>query len=170
MAGQDYDKFNQKVAQDVNRANFAAQSLDKKHSTTKVKIRTSAMEHLIPSGSTIELEMVPFHMLKFGDIILVRDGNDIIMRRFLKYSIRAKHDIVLYTSDEKTPHAMDYSEKALNGKVISAENKGAPVNPYKNDRGLNAIRNRWTQFGTSTPIERFISNIKFLAGVMRPQK
>jgi hypothetical protein len=170
MSGHDYDKFNQKVAQDVNRANFAAQSLDKKHTTTKVKIRTSSMEEVIPSGSTIELEIVPFHMLKFGDIILVRSGNDILLRRFLKYSIRAKHDIVLYTSDQVSPYVQDYSEKALNGKVISADSKGVPVNPYKKDRGLNAIRNRWTQYGTSTPIERLLANLKFLAGIMRPQK
>lgn len=174
MAGknhqQDYEKFNEKVSQDVHRASFAAQGLEKRKNVTKVKINESTLPDVIPGHSTIEMETIQFHLLKFGDIVLVRDRNDFKLRRFIKYTIRGKNDIWLIVADSSRGEIEEYKDSALNGRITTVEFASQTWSPYDNDKGMKRLRDRWTQFGTSTPWQRLSNGLAFLGTIMRPQK
>lgn len=150
----DYEKFSQSVVGDVHQASFAAQSLSDKTASTRVKIRESCNPDLIPNNATIEIEQVPFSRLKFGDIVLMRDKKEIVIRRYVRFEVRGVNSIILHVVNQKWKIAEEYKDGSLNGRIVWVSTDSGHYNPYKKESFSQRIANRLSYFGTSTPLHR----------------
>ena len=153
----DYEKFSKSVVGDVSQASFAAKSLADKTAYTRIKLRESCNPDLIPSNSTVEIEQCPFSKLRFGDIVLMRDKKDIVIRRYVGFEVRGVSQIVLHVVNQKWKIAEEYKDGNLNGRIIWVSTESGHYNPYKKETIGQRIANRMNYFGTSTPLKRIAS-------------
>ena len=166
----DYEKFNHQVTGDVHQAAFSAQSLEKKNTSHKVRIRESCIPELIPNHASLEIEQIQFHQLKFGDIVLVRDKKEIVLRRFVRYEVRGMNEVIIHVVNQHWKVHEEYKDSALSGRVILIEVKGEYCDPYKKEKFGKRLKNRLTHFGTSTPMSRLMETLKFLGGMVGRKK
>ena len=166
----DYEAFNTKVSGDVSQASFSAQSLEKKSIHTKVRIRESCLPELIPNGSTLEIEQVQFHHLRFGDLILVRDKKEIVIRRYINFEVRGPSEVVIHVVNQHWKIAEEFRDSSVSGRILMAESKGEHFNPYKKESASVRFKNWMTHFGTSTPFGRLVARMKFLGSLVGRKK
>ena len=166
----DYEKFNTKVTGDVSQASFHAQSLDNRSVRTKVRIRESCIESLIPSHSAVEIEQLTFHNLKFGDIVLVRDKKEFVIRRFIRFEVRGVDLIVIHVVNQHWKIAEEFRDSAIQGRIRMVESKGVVFNPYKKESFGARLRNRLTYFGTSSPWQRLMSSANIVGSMLKRPK
>ena len=171
MPSKDYEAFNAKMMGDVNQASFSAQGLEKGVAHTKVRIRESCIEELIPSNSAIEIEQVPFHKLRFGDFVLVRDGKEFVIRRFVRFEVRSVEEIVIHVVNQKWKIAEEFRDGQINGRILKVDARGgSSFDPKGKEGAMKRINNRLTHFGTSSPWQRFTSTMGMVGNLLLRRK
>lgn len=162
----DYRGFQDKIGADMATASAAAASVDRGGKGSKLRIRQSDMEALVPSGALVEFVPTTGHKLKFGDIVLVRTGNEFSLRRFVSFQI-LKSGANVSVARMSPPKLESYPDQSLVGKVTKVEAKGASYDPLKKEGQLAKWRNEWTFFGTSSMLKRFGQHLKFFGKMMK---
>ncbi len=112
-----------------------------------IMLVTSDLEKLIPSGSLLSVRSIKFSSLKMGDIICVREGSSIAVRRFVKtkmtpsetYLLTAKQDF-----DKKEPVRRD----RLLGRVDTFQHSGQTIDPHRVEGPLKRFWGKLTEYGT----------------------
>lgn len=165
MAKDEYRGFKDKVHSDVGQASLAAQGMEGNRpavlNSTKVRIKHSDVERVVPSGCSIEVQPFGFHKLKFGDIILCRIDKDMQLRRFIKIQMQKNQTFLCVTRQGRLAMQELIKETTLVGRVMGYEHRGEHVDPYKLEKGMEAFKNWVTEFGTSTPVERIAAFFSF---------
>lgn len=148
--GSDYRGFQDKMMGDISQASAVAQSQNRSgKGGTRLRLRASDLEALIPSGSTIEYSALPPHRMRFGDIVLTRQGAEVHLRRFAGFSIvKGGAYVQLVSPQQKLVERLP--DTSVVGKVTGVEVAGKMVNPLKKESWSHAIANRLTCFGTSS--------------------
>ena len=144
----DYSTFQASVARDLNTASIAAQAFSS-GKTKKLRITHSDLKALVPPGSEIELQPTVFTKLKAGDVIYVRAGKDLMLRRFIKLKITAEDSYLAVTHDGQRK-AQVLPKSALVGKVVQVHHNGKAFDPSK-ESALKSFVNSLTEFGTHIP-------------------
>lgn len=162
----DYRGFQDKIGADMATASAAAAGMDRGAKGSKLRIRHSDMEALVPSGALVEFVPTTGHKLKFGDIVLVRNGTEFQLRRFVSFQI-LKGGAAVSVARVAPPKLENYPDTALVGKVTRVEAKGASYDPLKRESQLVKWKNEWTFFGTSSMFQRFAQNLKFFGKMMK---
>jgi len=167
----DYRGFEDKVAGDLSKASLQAQALDgakRSGNVQKMRIRDSDLPELVPAGSTIEFEQIPFHKLKFGDVIYCRFERELVLRRFIRLRMQKGGQGELHVTKQAAVNMVQIlPTAALVGRVFSVESKGQTYDPRKLETGMKAFTNYITEFGTSTPLDRLLGHWQFFLRVMR---
>lgn len=162
----DYRGFQDKIGADMATASAAAAGMDRGAKGSKLRIRHSDMEALVPSGAMVEFIPTTGHKLKFGDIVLVRTGNEFSLRRFVSFQI-LKGGAAVSVARIAPPKLESYPDTSLVGKVTKVEAKGSSYDPLKKEGQLVKWRNEWTFFGTSSMFKRLANNLKVLGKMMK---
>lgn len=166
---QDYRGFQDKMAGDLSQASMAAAGMEKVGKGSKVRIRTSDIEALVPSGSSVEFKPIACHKLKFGDILFVRLNKEFVLRRFVSFQI-GRQGAVVAVARVLPPSLESYPDTAIVGRVMRVESKGVAFDPHKKEGLGQRIKNEWTCFGTSTPVHRVLRGFKTFGQMMAPKK
>lgn len=166
--GHDYRGFQDKIGADMATASAAAAGMDRGAKGSKMRIRASDMESLVPSGSLIEFVPTTGHKLKFGDIVMVRSGTEFCLRRFVSFQI-VKGGAMVSVARISPPKLETYPDTSLVGRVTKAESKGVSFDPLKKESQLVKWRNEWTFFGTSSMFSRIGQNLKIFGKMMKKQ-
>lgn len=161
---QDYRGFQDKIGADMASASASAAGMEKLRGT-KLRIRNSDLEKLIPSGSTVEYQPMPCHRLKFGDIIFVRAGKEFVLRRYIGFQV-AKAGAVAAVARANPARLETYPDAAVVGKVLSVDAAGKHFDPHKKESQMQRWANEWTCFGTSTPLKRLAHKLKLFGRLM----
>lgn len=162
----DYRGFQDKIGADMATASAAAAGMDRGQKGSKLRIRQSDLEQLIPSGALVEFVPTTGHKLKFGDIVLVRNGNEFSLRRFCSFQI-LKAGAMVAVARANPPKMETYPDTALVGKVTKVEGKGGAYDPLKKESQLVKWRNEWTFFGTSSMFKRLAHNLQVFGKMMK---
>ena len=162
----DYRGFQDKIGADMATASAAAAGMDRGAKGSKLRIRQSDLESLIPSGSLVEFIPTTGHKLKFGDIVLVRIGTEFSLRRFCGWQI-VKTGSLVSVARANPPKLENYPDTALVGKITKVEAKGVTYDPLKKESQLVKWRNEWTFFGTSSMFKRIGQNLKIFGKMMK---
>lgn len=164
----DYRGFQDKIGADMATASAAAAGMEgnKAAKGTKVRIRNSDMESLIPAGSSVEFMPTACHKLKFGDIVFVRQDKEFVLRRFVGFQIGKKGAMIAVA--KPNPAKMEqYPDTSLVGRVVSVESRGQHYDPLKKESLGTRWRNEWTCFGTSSPFTRLARGLKIFGKMMK---
>ncbi|MBS2034158.1 hypothetical protein JST97_04175 [bacterium] len=164
--GHDYRGFQDKIGADMASASASAMGMEKGGKGTKVRIRQSDLEHLIPSGSMIDFSPVAAHRLKFGDVVFVRAGKEMVLRRFIGFQIGKTGSVVAVARANPAKREV-YPDTAVVGKVNSVESKGVSFDPLKKESQLARWKNELTFFGTSSLFARIGQNLKVFGKMMK---
>ena len=164
--GHDYRGFQDKIGADMATASAAAAGMDRGAKGSKMRIRQSDIEALIPSGAMIEFIPTTGHKLKFGDIVMVRSGTEFNLRRFCSFQI-VKGGATVSVARINPPKLESYSDTALVGKITKVEAKGSSYDPLTKESQMAKWRNEWTFFGTSSMFSRIGQNLKILGKMMK---
>ena len=156
---QDYRGFQDKVYGDLNQASVTAQSYDKVGKTSKVRIRHSDLEHLIPHGASVEFVATPCHKLKYGDIVFVRKDKEFAIRRFLAFQF-VKGGARVAVARASPVGVETHPDAAIVGKIIGVEVHRKHYDPHKKESLMQRFRNEWTAYGTSAPLQRIVRGVK----------
>lgn len=113
----------------------------------KLPIQESDLPSLIPSGSRAKVSTVKFSDLKMGDVICVRIGSTLAVRRFVKTKI-AKNDTYLLTAREGFDKKEALLRSALIGRVDSVEFGGQTIDPGVQENSLKKFWGMLTEYGT----------------------
>lgn len=162
--GYDYRGFQDSVAGELNRASMAAQGMQVGNQR-KVRIKDSDLAR-IPPGASVELETVPFHRLRCGDVVMVRNGSEVQLRRFLKLGMTGSRTFLVTTHDKANEGVETLKTGALVGRIVSAEYRGHTYNPGE-EGALQALLNRLTDYGTTNPFRKMARGVATLAKVLR---
>jgi hypothetical protein len=164
----DYRGFQDKISSDMASASASAASMEGHSGTkgTKVRLRHSDMEPLIPAGSAVEFMPAACHKLKFGDIVFVRHEKEFVLRRFVGFQV-GKKGAVIAVARPNPPALEQYPDLALVGRVCSVEVRGQRYDPHKKESLGTRFRNNWTCFGTSTPLKRLAHTLKIFGKMMK---
>lgn len=164
--GHDYRGFQDKIGADMASASATAMGMEKGGKGSKVRIRQSDLEPLIASGSMIDFAPVAAHRLKFGDIVFVRAGNELVLRRFIGFQIGKSGSVVAVARANPARQEV-YPDTAIVGKVNSVETKGVSFDPLKKESQLERWKNELTFFGTSSLFSRISRNLKNFGRMMK---
>ncbi|MFN8609229.1 MAG: hypothetical protein U0931_16955 [Vulcanimicrobiota bacterium] len=164
--GHDYRGFQDKIGADMASASASAMGMEKGGKGTKVRIRASDLESLIPSGSMVEFSPVAAHKLKFGDVVFVRAGKEMVLRRFIGFQI-GKQGSVVAVARANPAKRETYPDTALVGRVGIVESKGVTFDPLKKESQLVRWKNEWTFFGTSSMFARISQNLRIFGKMMK---
>lgn len=163
----DYAGFRNRAAGDLGQASLAAQTLDGKSGAhSKMRVKQSDVEPSIPSGCHIEVQPCGVSKLRFGDIVSVRLDKEVGLRRFIRMQVSNKGTFLIVTRQGEAAIQEILRDAALVGRVVGCEFKGEKLNPYRFDKGMAAISNRLTEFGTTSPMEK----IKDFLSLLKPEK
>ncbi len=163
----DYRGFQDKIGADMASASATAAGMDKKGGkSTRVRIRQSDLEPLIPAGAMIEYIPVAAHKMKFGDVVFVRAGKEMVLRRFIGFQI-GKNGSMICVARANPAKQEVYADTTLVGKVLSVESKGVSYDPLKKEPLLVRWKNEWTFFGTSSMFARIGRNLKNFGKMMK---
>lgn len=164
--GNDYRGFQDKISGDLGQASMAAHGMDKdKKKASKVRLRKSDIENLVPSGSLVEFMPLACHKMKFGDIVMVRQGNEFVLRRFVSFQIGKAGPTVVVA--KVTPPALEkYSDTSIVGKIGKVEAQGKVYDPHQKESFSARFGNRWSCFGTSSPFQRLGRTLKVFGKMM----
>jgi hypothetical protein len=167
----DYRGFQDKMAGDLSQASVTAQGYgdNKVVKSTKVRIRQSDLETLVPTGATVEFLATPCHKLKFGDIIFVRKDKEFVLRRFLAFEM-IKKGTMIAVARVAPPAVETYPDSAIIGRVMSVEVRGKSYDPHKVETLMDRFKNEWTCFGTSTPFKRMANGVRRMTRLLAPKK
>lgn len=165
---QDYRGFQDKIGADMASASASAAGMEKIKGT-KLRIRQSDLESLIPAGSTVEYQPIPCHRLKFGDIIFVRSGKEFVLRRYVGFQV-GKNGAVAAVARANPARLETYPDTAVVGKVTGVDSQGRHFDPHKKESQMQRWANEWTCFGTSTPLKRLAHNLKMFSRMMSKKK
>lgn len=167
----DYRGFEDKLAGDLSKASLQAQTLDTSKKTAhsqKMRIRDSDLPGLVPGGSVIEFLQLPFHKLKFGDIIFCRFDKELVLRRFIRIKMLQSGNSEMHVTTQGPNNMVQILPcAALVGRVLAVEAKGQTYDPRKLEGGLQGFMNWMTEYGTSTPLDRLLSHWTFFKGMMK---
>lgn len=165
--GSDYRGFQDKVMADVSQASMTAATMEKSgRGNSKVRIRASEMEPLIPNGSAIEYTATAGHKLKFGDIIFVRTGKDLSLRRFIAFEV-GKGGARVVCVRVSPPTMEQHPDTSIVGKVVRVDAGGQSYDPYKKESLGQRWANEWTYFGTCTPLQRIQRSFRAFGKLMK---
>ncbi|MBX3166186.1 MAG: hypothetical protein KF760_02195 [Candidatus Eremiobacteraeota bacterium] len=162
----DYRGFQDKIGADMATASAAAAGMDRGAKGSKLRIRQSDLETLIPSGALVEFVPSTGHKLKFGDIVLIRNGSEFSLRRFVGFQI-VKGGAKVSVARANPPKLEIYPDTSIVGKVTKVEAKGVSYDPLKKESQLVKWRNEWTFFGTSSMFSRIGHNLKIFGKMMK---
>ena len=166
----DYRGFQDKMHSDMTAASATAASMDQRGKGSKVRIRTSDMEGLIPSGSSVEFIPIACHKLKFGDIVFVRNNKEFVLRRFVSFNLNKAGGAMVALARIKPPALEQYQDSLLVGRVTSVESQGKVFDPHKKESFGQRMSNEWTCFGTSSPLKRLVSGLRSFGKMMKITK
>lgn len=162
----DYRGFQDKISGDLGQASMAAHGMDKdKKKASKVRLRKSDIESLVPSGALVEFMPLACHKMKFGDILMVRVNNDFVLRRFVSFQV-GKNGPSVVVARVAPPTLEKYSDTSVVGKIGKVECQGAVYDPHKKESFSARLGNRWSCFGTSSPFQRLGQNLKIFGKMM----
>jgi hypothetical protein len=151
----DYRGFQDKVKGDLGAAAATAQG----QKSSKVRLRESDLPALIPQGASVEFAAVPFHRLKWGDIIFISVNREFVLRRFVEFEVRKKGTVVR-VARATPPGIEEYPDTSIVGRVVVVEVKGQKFDPHTKESQMTRWGNEWTCFGTSTPMERIAKGLR----------
>ena len=114
----DYRGFQDKIGADMATASATAAGMEKKGGkATKVRIRQSDLEPLIPSGAMIEYIPVAAHKIKFGDVVFVRAGKELVLRRFIGFQIGKNGSMICVARANPAKQEVRRAHAQLQGKL-----------------------------------------------------
>lgn len=161
----DYRGFSDQLAGDLAKASMAAHSFVGSK-TQKLRLTTSDMA-AVPAGAFIYVEPATFHKLRAGDIIYVRSGKDLVLRRFLRLEIDGVSTNLVVTAGGAPQETI--ASNAIMGKVVRAEYQGQEYDPGK--EGLfAAVANRLTDYGSVSPAQKVGRSVSGLVSIFRKKK
>jgi hypothetical protein len=168
MSNNDYRGFQDKMQGDLSQASVTAQGYgDAKYAkNSRVRIRQSDLETLIPSGSSVEFVPVACHKLKFGDIVFIRKDKEMSIRRFLAFEV-VKRGTMVAVVRLSPPTVETYQDSAIVGKVVRVEAHGKTFDPLKMESLSDKLKNQWTCFGTSNPFQRMLNGARRFGKMMK---
>lgn len=170
MASSDYRGFQDKIGADMASASATAAGMDRGQKGSKLRIRASDLEELVPSGSQIEFVPSTCHKLKFGDVLLVRMGQEFVLRRFVGWHVTKAGGAMMQVARANPPKVESYPDTQLVGKIIKVEARGGSYDPVKKETMGKRWANEWTCFGTSSPWRRIANNLKIFGKMMGKTK
>jgi len=162
----DYRGFQDKIGADLASASASAASYEKTRGS-KVRIRHSDLEALIPAGSSVEFQPTTCTKLRFGDIIFVRQNKEFVLRRFVGFQLNNRGTATMSVARVQPAGLESYPDAALVGRVTQVESRGQHFDPHKKEGLMDRWRNEWTCFGTSTPIQRMVYHLKAFGRLMK---
>jgi hypothetical protein len=170
-----YTGFQDKMKGDMGQASIQAQGLEgtkaTRKDTTRTRLRTSDMPSVAPAAAHIDFENVTFHKLRHGDVILCRIDRDVNLRRFLRFKLSNDGTTTLMvTRESSTPMIEMVPSNALIGRVVTVEYREKLVAVKKLNRGLTALKNKLTDFGTTSPGERLGASFDFVKSMVTMKK
>lgn len=124
----------------------------KRSKPSMVKVEVSEMPRLIPAGSVIELEDIPFQALRYGDVIYVSRPDRAVLCRFLRLW-RSNDDHIMMLALPGIHEALAIPSKNLLGRVSRVLN-GARISAPNNESILMRIWPRLTDYGTAEWVRR----------------
>lgn len=160
----DYRGFQDRMAGDLAKASMAAHAFGSKNQ--RVRLMASDIP-AIPAGSYIYVEPMPYHKLKPGNIVYVRSGGALCLRRFLHLVIDG-----LTTQLAVTPGGAPQETipgNALVGKVVKAEYQKREFDPNREGL-LQWIANRFTDYGSLSVGQKIGRSLSGVARVFRRKK
>ncbi len=141
------------VSQELMAASTAA-SLSFKDATRQLRLVNSDLPSLIPSGSSLRIRSAKFSELKMGDLIGVRIGSELAVRRFVKTKM-TKSDTLLLTAKEGLKKKEPLSRTCLLGKIEKVTCGGRSYNPAQAENILQQFWGKLTEYGTHKPFGLF---------------
>jgi hypothetical protein len=118
--------------------------------TRKFRLGESDIPSLIPSGAAVTVQSVKLSDLKMGDMICVRVGTTIAVRRFVKIKVTTSH-ILLLTAHENADKKEPLAKSNLLGRVESVTSAGNTFSPLKREGTFRKLWGMLTEFGTHKP-------------------
>lgn len=115
-----------------------------------VRIGESDLPSLIPSRSLLKVNPIKFSELKMGDLICVRVGNDIAVRRFIKSRITAAHTLLL-TALEGSEEKDQVTRPCFLGRVEAVNAGKKSYDPLAKEGMIRRFWGKFTEYGTHKP-------------------
>lgn len=139
----DYSSLRNQLAGDFQAAATVAQG----GSGRRIKVPSSDVPNLVPSGAQIEIETTTVTKLKMGDVVCVSIGRDVVIRRFIRLKMTKANTFIMVASKanrekEPLPHS------ALIGRVVSVTAGGITYDPLKKEGLLRSWWGQLTEYGT----------------------
>ena len=135
-----------RVSQELRVASAAFSALGGAKSQ-RVRMQESDVPSLVPSGASLKVSTVRFQDLKMGDLICVRIGSRLAVRRFVKTKI-AKSDTYLLTAREGFGKKEALLRSSLIGRIDGVEFQGLKYDPSKQENVLKKFWGMLTEYGT----------------------
>ena len=162
----DYRGFQDKIGADMATASASAAGMERTGSS-RVRLRNSDLETLVPSGASIEFQPTGCHKLKFGDIVLVRQNKEFVLRRFVSFHIGKGGGAIVSLAKARPPLVEQFQDTMLVGRVMNVEARGQRYDPHKKESLGTRWRNEWTCFGTSSPLARIARGLRTFGKMMK---
>lgn len=144
---------NPSLSQELRLA-VATASIGDTGKTRKVHLLESDLPSLVPSQSLLKVRSVKFNDLKMGDIVCVRVGNKITVRRFVKTKITRSHTLLL-TAEEGADKKEALPQNCLLGKVDKVSFGGQTFDPASKENFLQKFWGKLSEYGTHKPFGIF---------------
>jgi hypothetical protein len=141
------------VSQELRIAATAA-SMSDLGSTRQVRLNESELPSLIPSGAILNVKAVKFSELKMGDLICVRVGSTLVVRRFVKTKMTRSNTFLL-TAKEGFDKKEAIARTSLIGKVEKVCCGGTSYDPAQREGILTQFWGKLTEYGTHKPFGIF---------------
>lgn len=145
---QDYTSFRNSMIEEVNSATVAARAIGQKKEQ-KLRLGESDLPNLIPTGCEIIIKPTVFTKLRGGEVIYVRTGNGMAVRRFISLK-RTASDSYLKVTREGLQKAELLPKSALIGRVDRVRHRGHCYEIGR-DSFMTRLKNRLTEYGTHVP-------------------
>lgn len=122
---------------------------------TLFKIQVSELPRVIPPGSVIEIERVPTHALRYGDVVYVTRPDRAVLCRFLRLW-RSNDETIMMLALAGIHEALAVPSGNLLGRVKKVLDGTRVIEPNK-EWLFSRILPRLTDYGTADWIKRLTS-------------
>lgn len=148
------ERLSQTLKEELNAAAMTASlsSGNARH----VRIGESDLPSLIPSRSLLKVSPVKFGELKMGDLICVRMGNNIVVRRYIKSRI-TKSSALLLAAREGSTSKDEVRRACFLGKIEAVNAGKKSYDPTAKEGALRRFWGKFTEYGTHKPFGGLIS-------------
>lgn len=122
----------------------------------KTRVPDDECAPLIPRGAMIHFKSIEAARLKPGNVVFVRRGDNLFIRRFIRMQVTKTMLLVHIARLDGTPEK-PITQKNLLGHILKVETKAGSFDP-----GRTTLKDFWTDFGTCSPMTKMLRLLKTL--------